>query len=576
MGDNWREGVVPRTHECDVLVIGSGAGGFASAITARKAGLDVLMVEKANVFGGTTATSGGIIWIPANPLATRSGVEDNLEDCRLYLRRELGNAYSPALIEAYLQRGPEMVTFFVDEIGIPFTPLMRMPDYHPEQPGASRGGRSLQVVSVHASILGDELKRLRPLPPELSLFGMGVSSGSDLRHLYKFGRSLESSIKVAKLLAKFGYDKLRHGRGMSLVNGNALIARLARALFDLGTPLWTSAPASELLREGQRVVGAVVIRNGQPIEVRARRGTILASGGFAQNPERRSAVYSHPAGAEEHISLTAPGNIGDGARMAESMGGFVDTDVQNCGAWMPVSRVPRSDGTWGAILHSVNHGKPGMISVLRNGKRFADESLSYHDLVAKMVAAPEVGKPAGAFIVCDHNAFSRFGLGYAKPFLPLRNLIEAGYLIKADSIRDLARKAEMDPDVLETTVNNYNVHAKNGEDPEFGKGKNAYGQYLGDDSYGPNPNIAPLAKPPFYAVWMHPGDIGNFAGIKTDEHAHVLRRDGSIIEGLFAIGNDMASVFRGRYPGGGSLIGPAMTFGFIAARYLASQSSSNA
>ena len=202
----------------------------------------------------------------------------------------------------------------------------------------------------------------------------------------------------------------------------------------------------------QRVVGAVVVRNGQPIEVRARRGTILASGGFAQNPERRSAVYSHPAGAEEHISLTAPGNIGDGARMAESMGGFVDTDVQNCGAWMPVSRVPRSDGTWGAILHSVNHGKPGMISVLRNGKRFADESLSYHDLVAKMVAAPEVGKPAGAFIVCDHNAFSRFGLGYAKPFLPLRNLIQAGYLIKADSVRDLATKAEMDPDVLETTV----------------------------------------------------------------------------------------------------------------------------
>jgi hypothetical protein len=164
---------------------------------------------------------------------------------------------------------------------------------------------------------------------------------------------------------------------------------------------------------------------------------------------------------------------------------------------MPISRVPRPDGTWGAILHSVNHGKPGMISVLRNGKRFADESLSYHDLVAKMVAAPEAGKPAGAFIICDHNAFSRFGLGYAKPFLPLKNLIEAGYLIKADTIRDLATNAGMDPDVLEATINNYNVHAENGEDPEFGKGKNAYGKYLGDDSYGPNPNIAPLTKPPF-------------------------------------------------------------------------------
>lgn len=557
-------------HECDVLVIGSGAAGFSAAITAKKAGLDVLLTEKAPVFGGTTATSGGYIWIPGNHLMKAEGLDDDIDEARAYLRAHLGDDYDERFVETYLEQGPSMVRFFVDEVGVLFNVSHTMPDYHPSMPGA-RLGRSLHSAPVDATILGSELHRLRPLPRELSLFGMGVSSGSDLGHFYKFGRSLKSTGRVLALLAKYGWDKARYGRGQALVNGNALIARMARAALDLGVPIWTFSPAVELLTEGDRVVGASINNNGRMVEVRARRGVVLASGGFAHNVERRSEAYPHSALAEEHVSMTAPGNVGDGARMAEQAGGYVDNTVSNAGAWMPVSKVPRPDGTWGGIIHSVNQGKPGMIAVLRNGRRFADESVSYHDFVEKLISLPEAGRPAGAYLICDAEAFSKYGLGYAKPFLPLGNLLRSGYLVRADTVGALAEKIGLDPKVLEETVSTYNQYARNGEDPEFGKGKDVYGHYLGDKTNRYNPNVAPLEKAPYYAVWMYAGDIGNFAGLRTDEKARVLRRDGSAIPGLFAVGNDMASVFRGRYPGGGSLIGPAMTFGYVAAKTLAAE-----
>ena len=556
-----------NTHECDVLVIGSGAGGFAAAITARKAGLDVLLTEKAPVFGGTTATSGGYIWIPCNHLMANEGLADDIDEARQYLRAHLGDEYNEKFIEAYLKNGPAMVRFFVEDMGVAFNVSHAMPDYHQAMPGA-RLGRSLHAAPTDADILGKELHRLRPLPRELSLFGMGVSSGSDLGHFYRFGRSVKSTLRVCALLAKYGWDKARYGRGQALVNGNALIARLARTLLDLGTPIWTFSPAVELLIDDGKVVGASVNRNGRVVQVRARRGVILASGGFAHNIERRSAIYTHSALADEHVSLTAPGNVGDGARMAEQAGGYVDAKVSNAGAWMPISKVPRPDGSWGGIIHSVNQGKPGMIAVLRNGLRFVDESISYHDFVETLIKHEAAGRPAGAFLICDAQAFSTYGLGYAKPFLPLRDLLRKGYLLRADSIEALAEKMGADPQVLKTTISNYNEHARRGEDPEFGKGKDAYGHYLGDAGNSYNPNVAPLDKAPYYAVWIYAGDIGNFAGIRTDEHARALRSDGSVVPGLFAVGNDMASVFRGRYPGGGSLIGPAMTFGYTAARCL--------
>ena len=558
-------------HHCDVLVVGSGAAGFAAAITARKAGLDVLLVEKAGCFGGTSAISGGYIWIPNNALARAAGMADSPEKAREYLRSELGERYDDAFIDAYLDHGPKMVDFLVNDIGIPFSVSTQMPDYHPDAAGSTIG-RSLHVKPVNGRILGKEFRRLRPLPRELSLFGMGVSSGSDLSHLYKFGRSFDSTVRVCLLLARYGIDVLRFGRGQQLTNGNALIARLAKALlFDLQAPVWTSAPITRLLNEGGRIVGAMVSKNGQPIEVRADCGVILASGGFAHDVERRTKLYPHPAGLEEHVSLAAPGNAGDGARVAEAVGGHVDAGVSNAAAWMPLSRVPRPDGSWGAILHSVNLGKPGVIAVLRDGKRFVNESLSYHDFVQALISLPDVETPVGAFVVCDHRAFGKYGLGYAKPFLSLQALIDAGYLIRADTPEELARAAGIEPVGFVQTLREFNAHAVHGDDPAFGKGGNAYARFLGDMSHTPNPCVAPIDQAPYYAVWMYAGDIGSFAGIKTDPCARVMRSDGTAVPGLFAVGNDMASAFGGSYPGGGTPLGLGMTFGYIAGRILSEE-----
>jgi len=404
---------------------------------------------------------------------------------------------------------------------------------------------------------------------EMTLFGMSIGSGNNLADLFKFGRSVPATARVAGRLARHAIDVMLHGRSTRLVNGNALMARLTSAFARAGGTIWTTAPVANLLFDNGAVTGAVVNRGGQPLQVRAKRGVILATGGIGHNVARRQSIYRHPAGAEEHLSLTAPGNVGDGLRLAESAGGHLDAQMPSAATWMPVSRVPRTDGTWGAVFHSVNTGKPGVIAVLRNGQRFVDESRNYHDLVGVLLRNQQTSGPAGAFLICDHRAFQRYGLGYAKPHLPLGRLIQSGYLIRAQTISELAEKAGVPADALMETITAYNRSAAHGQDPEFGKGQDRFGHFMGDFSNPINPNVAPLDKAPYYAVWMQPGDVGNFAGIKTDASAQVLDQAGHPVPGLYAVGNDMASVFRGHYPGGGSMIGPAMTFGYVAARKIA-------
>ena len=387
-----------------------------------------------------------------------------------------------------------------------------------------------------------------------------------LSHFYKFGRSPESTLRVLGLLTRYGFDLIRYGRSQALVNGNALIARLAQALFKMGTPVWTFSPATDLITENDRVVGAIVNRNGRLVHVTARRGVVLSSGGFAHNVERRSEAYSHPARADEHISLTAPGNVGDGARMAEKAGGYVAADIPNSGAWMPISRVPRPDGTWGPILHSVSQGKPGMIAVLRNGLRFADESVSYRrfcrasDCQSAEWATGRRLPDLRSWRVREIRPRLCQAISAARQADQCRLSLQGRFDPRTHR-RDWHRsgRARQDRDRLQCP------RGKRGEDPEFGKGSERLWSLHRRTADNPNnPNVAPLTQGPFYAVWMYAGDIGNFAGIKTDGNARVLRKDGSVVDGLFAVGNDMASIFRGRYPGGGALIGPAMTFGFTA------------
>ncbi|MGA9865570.1 MAG: FAD-dependent oxidoreductase [Acetobacteraceae bacterium] len=555
---------------CDVLVLGSGAGGLAAAITARKLGLQVIVLEKEKWIGGTSALSGGWLWIPCNSLARRAGVADTLDAAREYLRHELGNRYDATRVDAFLDAGPAMIDFFERETEVRFIVGTSYPDYHPDAPGALPGGRAVCALPFDGRALGSRLAELRPPVREMTLFGLKVGSGPDFAHFANATRSLRSALYVTGRIAAHLRDVALHGRDLRLMSGNALIARLARSAFDLEIPIWLESPATELLHEDGIVTGAIAARRGREIRIAARRGVICAAGGFPHDPLRRSRLFPHAPKEAEHLSLTPAGNTGDALRMAESIGAIMEDSVASAAAWMPVSRVPYRDGSFGTFPHSFDRGKPGVIAVTASGRRFVNESDSYHDVVAAMIAVRVPGQAAGAFLVCDHRFIRRYGLGIAKPFpIPLGGYLRTGYIKRGRTVEELAARTGIDGATLAATVTRFNHHARQGHDPEFRRGENAYNRYQGDARHRPNPCLAPIETPPFYAVRILPGDLGTFAGLRTDASARVLDRNGCAIAGLYAVGTDMASVFSGAYPGPGANLGPAMTFGFIAAHDLA-------
>lgn len=563
--------VAGESVACDVLVVGSGAGGLAAAVTARRHGLDVLVVEKEPYYGGTTARSGGWLWIPCSPHARAAGIEDSPEAARTYLQHEAGNHFDAARVDAFLENGPRMVEFFERETAVRFELGPQFSDYHPDAPGGRPGGRSIVAQPFDARELGPELRRLRPPLREITLLGMMVGSGRDLAHLFNITRSLRSAAYVARICAVYARDLATRGRAMRLTNGNALAARLAKSCFDLGVPIWTSAPARELIRHGDGPVrGAVVEREGRRVTVEARHGVVLAAGGFPQDVARRRALFPHAPTGAEHWSPAPPGNTGDGLRLAEAVGAAVEDRYPNAAAWCPVSLVPRRDGTTGVFPHFIDRAKPGVIGVTRQGRRFVNEANSYHDYVQAMVAACAGEAEVASWLICDHPTIRRYGLGFAKPFpFPVGHYVRTGYLTCGATLRELATKAGIDPDGLEATVAAYNGPARRGEDPEFGRGSTAYNRYLGDPLITPNPCVAPVETGPFYALKLVPGDLGTFAGLRANENAQVLDREGRPIPGLYAAGNDLASIMGGNYPGGGITLGPAMTFGFVAACHIA-------
>lgn len=559
-----------ETVSCDLLVIGSGAGGLAAAIAARKLGLEVLLVEKEKWIGGTTALSGGWLWVPGNPLAQRAGSGDSLDEARRYLRHELGPRYDTPRIEAFLKSGPEMVAFLERETEVRFLLGDSYPDYHPDAPGARQGGRALCPLPFDGRALGDRLRQIRPPVRELTLFGLKVGSGPDFRHFANAQRSLKSALYVAGRIVAHCRDVVRYGRDVLLMSGNALVGRLAKTAFDLGVPIWLSSPAAELVKEGGRVAGADILREGRRVRVLARRGVISAAGGFSHDPARRARLFAHVAAGATHLTLAAPGNTGDGLRMAESVGAAIEESYPNAASWMPLSRVPYRDGSFGIYPHSFERGKPGIIAVTEDGTRFANESNSYHDFVAALCRKEAGKKEIAAFLVCDRRFIKRYGLGIAKPFpVPLSPYLRSGYLKHGATLGDLARDCGIDAEGLAGTVAEFNRHAREGSDPVFARGVNAYNFYQGDADNKPNPCLAPIEQPPFYAVRIHPGDLGTLDGIRTDEFARALDGEGNVIPGLYAVGTDMASIFAGSYPGPGINLGPAMTFAYIAARHCA-------
>lgn len=561
-------------RQCDVLVIGSGAGGLSAAVTAACHGLNVIVAEKEDVCGGASAWSGGWMWIPRNPLALRAGIIEDEDAPRTYLQHELGNYYDAPRVEAFLEHGPAMVSFFETKTELQFADGNGIADIHGHSPGAGTGGRSVIAAPYDGRALGDMIRLLRKPMRETSLFGMPIQAGPDLAAFLSTTRSAKSALHVAKRLARHARDLLLHGRAMQLVNGSALVGRLLASARKAGVVIATQMKATRLTVTDARVSGAVFETPDGEVIIRATCGVVLATGGYPHDRERRKATFPHAPTGAEHWSVAVPSATGDGLRLAEAIGAVVETNLAAPGAWCPVSLVPHADGTVGHFPHIIDRAKPGVIGVLKNGRRFCNEANGYHDYVAAMLAATPQGEAPQSWMICDHRFQRRYGLGYSRPApMPISHLIESGYLVRANTIAELAQRCGIDAKTLEETVATFNRDAARGTDTAFGRGETLYNRKNGDPAHEPNPCMAPLVDGPFYAVRVVPGSFGTFAGLRTAPDAGVLDKQNVPIPGLFAVGTDMASVMGGFYPAGGINLGPAMTFGYIAGKALAAERS---
>jgi succinate dehydrogenase/fumarate reductase flavoprotein subunit len=558
------EGVPRESSDYDLIVIGSGAAGLACAVTAASHGMKVALLEKTDVVGGTTAWSGGWIWAPRNPVAMRTGKVEHADAPREYLKSLLGNHFDEARVEAFLRAAPEMVSFFEKRTALQFEPGLAIPDTYGHLTGAGTGGRSVIARPFDGRKLGRKISLLRKPPRETTFFGMTIQSGADLRAFMTVTRSARSFAYVTRRTLRHFRDLAVHGRGMDLRNGNALAARLLQSTLDLSVEIHTGSDVRALVAEDNRVAG---VRLSDGSVLRTGSGVVLACGGYPHDSDRRQKTFPRD---RDHQTLAVPSATGDGLRLAEDIGAHVDMSTARFAAFCPVSAVPWPDGKQGQFPHIIDRGKPGVIGVLSDGRRFCNEGLGYHDYVEALLRAVPNEAPAVSWLVCDHRFLRRFGLGVVRPApVPYRHWIRRGYLITGRSIGELAQACGIDPSGLAATVKAWNAGAEHGEDPQYQRGTTPYMRLQGDPEQHPNPCVAPIAKAPFYAVKVVPGSFGTFAGLATDEHARVLREDRSVIDGLYAVGTDSVSVFGGFYPAGGINLGPALTFGYVAGRHAA-------
>jgi len=552
----------------DLVVLGSGAAGLAAAVTASVSGARVLVVEKTDRLGGTSAMSGGEIWIPCSQQAHEAGVEDSPEQALRYLRSLLGEQLDEARARAFLYAAPKALAQLERDSAVRYALMPGSADYHSDLDGASSGGRSLAVLPFDGRALGDWFDMVRPpLRNALIFGGVSLCTRLDLGHLQAAGRRMSSARYALRMLTRGWLHRLMgYSRGMRLTNGNALVARLLMTLRERQVPIWTSTQAQQLLIRQGRVTGLMLrLADGRLQRVRAERGVILASGGFSANPGQRKMYFGHVADGYEHISLPPPGNDGDALALVEAAGVTPRTDLKRPAAWTPVSEVPVGVGqSPQPFPHFSDKARPGMLAVGPDGRRFVNEADSYHEFVAAMLARGH----RWAWIVVDHRALRRYGLGAVRPFpLPLGGHLRSGYLLRGRSWAELAAQMGVPARHLQETVESFNRYAVEGRDPEFGRGSTVFNQRGGDPEHGPNPTLGPLEAAPFYAIRVKPGDIGTFIGLPTDGHARVLQADGSPVDGLYAAGNAACSLFGGLYPSAGITLGPGMTFGWIAVRH---------
>jgi succinate dehydrogenase/fumarate reductase flavoprotein subunit len=556
-------------QEVDVLVVGGGAGGMAAALSAHIGGCKVLLVEKTDRIGGSTAISGGAVWAPLNSQSEPAGHPDSFEKVWTYMRNTVGDAAPAEMQKAFLDACGPAIDALARHTEVQLAARTYSPDYYPDRDGAALGGRSLDPVAFDGRKLGPHFKELRdPLPEFMVLGGMMVTL-TDAKNLLAAFRSFGAWKESVKLVLRYAGDRLRgYHRGTRVVLGNALAARLFRSLLDRGIDYWLDAPLKSLHVEEGLVMGACIERNGRATWVRARRAVVVATGGFPWNPAMREQLYPHPTGP---WSMSPAGNAGEGIALAQAAGATMGAGYFGPAFWAPVSIRQCADGTQVRYPHLVwDRAKPGLMAVNSAGRRFVNESTSYHEFVLGMYRSHETVPTMPAYLVCDSDFMERWGLGLALPGgRPREHLLRDGYLHRANSLVELAAALQIDAAGLRASADEFNRAGETGVDPAFGKGSTAYNQYLGDPDHRPNACLGPLRKAPFYAVKVYAGDIGTACGIRCNAHAQALAADGQPIAGLYVAGNDMQSVMGGQYPAPGITLGPALTFGWVAGQHIA-------
>ncbi|GAA2199759.1 FAD-dependent oxidoreductase [Sinomonas flava] len=556
-----------KTVACDVLVVGSGAAGMAAALKAASQGLSVIVAEKEQHFGGTTAISAGWAWVPGNRVGAAAG--DTREEVETYLKNLAPETYNADGVRQFLDTVPEALEFFERETDVEFVYPDKAPDYQMDLPGARLGGRAILPKDTDARILGDKRLLMQPYLSSYTVFGYMPQVGPDMNEFVHVNQSLKSFVYVARKLLRTWFDTARYRRPVLRTNGNALMTLMVKSALDAGIRLWEGTPVLSLTRGDDGAVTGAVLGGRHAGRVEARLGVVLAAGGFSGNAELRQKYFPHDAAGDDHFTPTV-GHGGDAANLALSAGGYIDDGVSSVGSWAPVTVFRHNDGRQRLFPHLRAIGLPGLIAVDRHGKRFGNEALSYHDFGGAMIAHNAGEEKTFGWVIGDAKTMHKYGIGYAKPWpMPRGYFYRVGYLVKGATLPELAGKIGVDAAGLESTVAEFNRHAAAGTDPEFGRGSTEYNHFRGDMDHRPNPNLAPLDKGPFYAAKIQMGDLGTFAGVAVDSDNTVVTEEGAPIPGLFAVGAAARSVFGGGYPGYGSHIGAALVFGYRAGRDIA-------
>ena len=556
----------------DLVVIGSGAAGFSAALNAAIDGASVLLVESTRHVGGTTALSAATTWVPG----TRSGLEVNPDDTparvTTFLDLAVGDRSDPKLRQTFIENGPHAIAKLEDNSALQFQVRMLHPDYLSELEGAVLRGRAIEPQPFDGKLLGPNLSLVRNPIPEFTVLGGMMVDRDDIFHLLRITETWKSFSYCVRIVLRHYLDKLRFPRSTRWVMGNALIARCLYSYLQRGGKLVTNAEVIKFVQEGQHIGGVVVqqkLSDGSVTQrtLKTRGGVVMATGGFNRHPTRRAEMLP---GANEAWCPAGPGHTGKVQDLALQLGAQLGSGGLSHAFWAPISTRQRDDGSWAAFPHFVmDRGKPGMLTVDSQGQRYLNESTSYHLFGIAMQAHHAITPSVPSWLVCDAGALKRYGLGMIRPGgKGLEPYLADGYLHQGKTLADLAQKIQVPADKLKATVERFNAFADKGQDDDFQRGTTDYQRANGDATWpGPNPCLGALREGPFYAIALYPGDIGAATGLVTDGDARVLDKEGKAIEGLYACGNDMHSIMGGVYPAPGITIGPAITFGYLAAKH---------